>query len=72
MLLAQAEENEELRRRLDEAERALADRAIEVQSAGSLAEASLRLNKVFVAADQAAQQYLENVRRLAQEGRLTA
>ncbi|MBM6775232.1 hypothetical protein [Olsenella profusa] len=72
MLLTQAEENEGLRRRLDEAEQALADRAIEIQRAGSLAEASLRLNKVFAAADQAAQQYLENVRRLAQEGRLTA
>lgn len=72
MLLAQAEENRELRRRLEDAERALEDRRLEVARAGSLAEASLRLNKVFSAADEAARQYLENVQRLAREGRLTA
>ena len=72
MLLAQTEENERLRKRLVEVERSLDDRRIEVSRAGSLAEASLRLNGVFQAADQAANQYLENVRRLAREGRITA
>lgn len=69
MLLAQTEENERLRERLDEAEAALNDRRIEIERAGSLAEASLRLNKVFTAADEAARQYLENVQRMAREGR---
>ena len=32
------------------------------QEAGSIAEASLKLNKVFEAAQQAADQYLENIR----------
>lgn len=72
MLLAQTEENERLRKRLVEVERSLDDRRIEASRAGSLAEASLRLNGVFQAADQAANQYLENVRRLAREGRITA
>ena len=72
MLLAQVEENEKLKARLDEAERALEDRRIAIARAGSLAEASLQLNKVFAAADQAARQYVENVQRLAREGRLTA
>lgn len=72
MLLAQTEENERLRKRLVEVERSLDDRRIEATRAGSLAEASLRLNGVFQAADQAANQYLENVRRLAREGRITA
>ena len=71
MLLAQTEENERLRKRLVEVERSLDDRRIEAARAGSLAEASLRLNGVFQAADQAANQYLENVRRLAREGRIT-
>lgn len=72
MLLAQTEENERLRERLDEAEAALNDRRIEIERAGSLAEASLRLNKVFTAADEAARQYLENVQRMAREGRTGA
>lgn len=72
MLLAQTEENERLRKRLVEVERSLDDRRIEASRAGSLAEASLRLNGVFRAADEAANQYLENVRRLAREGRITA
>ena len=72
MLLAQVEENKELRQRLDEAERTLEDRRIAVARAGSLAEASLQLNQVFEAADRAARQYLENVERLAREGRISA
>lgn len=72
MLLAQTEENERLRERLDEAEAALNDHRIEIERAGSLAEASLRLNKVFTAADEAARQYLENVQRMAREGRTGA
>ncbi len=43
---------------------------IEILKAGSLAEAALRLNQVFEAADAAARQYLDNVRRLAEEGKL--
>ena len=72
MLLAQVEENERLKARLEEAERALEDRRLAVSRAGSLAEASLQLNEVFAAADRAARQYVENVQRLAREGRLTA
>ena len=70
MLLAQTEENERLRERLEDAEKALEDRRIDIAKAGSLAEASLKLNDVFLAADQAARQYVETVRRLAQEGRI--
>lgn len=72
MLLAQTEENERLRERLERADRALEDRRIDLARAGSLAEASLKLNNVFAAADQAAKQYVENVQRLAREGRLRA
>lgn len=67
LLLAESRENERLRAELDEANRKLASRAIEIENAGSIAEAALRLNGVFEAAERAAQQYLENVRRLAEE-----
>ena len=40
----------------------LADRQIVMQEAGSIAEASLRLNCVFETAEKAAQEYLENLR----------
>ena len=42
-------------------------RRIELEKAGSIAEASLRLNGVFEAAQKAADQYLENLRRLSAE-----
>lgn len=67
LLLAESRENERLRTELDEANRKLASRAIEIENAGSIAEAALRLNGVFEAAERAAQQYLENVRRLSEE-----
>ena len=67
MLLAQTQENEKLKEELRRAERQLSDRRLLQENAGSMAEAAMRLNAVFEAADRAAQQYLENVRRLAEE-----
>ena len=68
MLIEQMNENEELKQKLDRAESELKDRNIMIENAGSLAEATLKLIDVFEAADRAAQQYLENVRRMAEEG----
>ena len=68
MLIEQMNENEELKQKLDRAESELKDRNIMIENAGSLAEAALKLNDVFEAADRAAQQYLENVRCMAKEG----
>ncbi len=68
LLLAQTEENEQLKKRLQAAEAALSDRKIIMERAGTMAEAALQLNGVFEAADRAARQYLENIRRAAQEG----
>lgn len=64
LLISQGRENEELRRKLAEAEQKLADRQIKTDEAGSIAEAALRLNGVFEAAQAAADQYLENIKRL--------
>ncbi len=62
LLLKETEENERLRAELDEAHRQLKAREIALRESGSIAEASLRLNGVFEAAQKAADQYLENVR----------
>lgn len=67
LLLKETQENERLRAELEEANKKLADRTILIEDSGSLAEAALRMNGVFEAADRAVRQYLENVRRMAEE-----
>lgn len=67
LLLEESRENERLRAQLEEANEKLHSRRIEMEDAGSIAEAALKLNGVFEAAQQAAEQYLENVRRLSEE-----
>lgn len=67
LLVDQAAEMEELRRQLDQANEALAQRKIQLEEAGSIAEAALRLNGVFEAADKAAKEYLDSAREMAQK-----
>lgn len=62
MLIEQGEEMEKLRRLLAEAEEKLNQREIMMNEAGSIAEASLKLNGIFEAAQSASQQYLESIR----------
>lgn len=66
MLLIQSKEVEKLHIELDEANQKLNDRKILLENSGSIAEAALKLNKVFEAAQIAADQYLENVKQLAE------
>ena len=62
-LLAQQErELQTLRKELAEKEAALADRRIQMESAGSIAEAALKINEVFESAQRAADQYLESLK----------
>lgn len=74
-LRVMTENYERLRKRLDqkdeqihELKRTLAaereDRRIELEEAGSIAEAALRLNGIFNAAQKAAEQYLYNIKLL--------
>lgn len=63
MLLAQSKEMDRLKARVQELEEALSSRDLAIEKAGSLAEASLQLSGVFEATQQAADQYLENIRR---------
>lgn len=66
LLLAQRRENEQLRCLLDQAQAQLADRTIEINKAGSIAEASLQLNGVFQAAEASCQHYIDNIKLLSQ------
>lgn len=66
MLLEQSRENQRLQEELDAAKAALADRSIKLNEAGSIAEASLRLNGIFEAAQLACQQYTDNIKELSQ------
>ncbi len=59
LLIAQMEENQRLRRQLD-------NRQLVIETSGSLAEAALKISGVFEAADAAAQIYLESVERVLQ------
>ena len=64
LLLEQVEENEALRAEISDLKEQLADRVIKLEKAGSIAEAALRLNGVFEAAEAAAKQYIESLKEL--------
>lgn len=61
MLIMQAKRTEELQAQLDDTRKQLDDKEITVNNAGSMAEAALKLNGIFEAADAAAAQYIKSV-----------
>lgn len=61
LLLEQMRENERLRAELETMREQLAQRQIAIDEAGSIAEASLKLNGVFEAAQAACTQYIQNI-----------
>lgn len=65
LLLEQSKENDQLKIQLEKAEQKLYNRQLQIDQAGSIAEASIRINQVFEAAQCAAEQYLENVKALS-------
>ena len=62
MLIFQIKKNDRLQKRLDEALEELENRRIAIEESGTLAEAALKVNGVFEAAQKAADQYLDNIR----------
>lgn len=66
LLIEQSGEVKQLRSWLNQAETQLVSRQLAVADAGSIAEAALRVNGVFEAAQAAAEQYLENIQDLYQ------
>jgi hypothetical protein len=67
LLLEQSEQIEKLEKELKIAKILLKKRQIAIEQSGNIAEAALKLNGVFEAAQKAADEYLENVRRKAGE-----
>ena len=59
---AQAEEITKLKEEVEELNRKLEDRKVDLENTGSIAAASLRIAKVFMAAEDAAKIYLENLK----------
>ena len=66
MLIDQGEEMEALKEELEKAKAEISEREIKLTEAGSIAEAALKINGVFEAAQAASQQYLENVKHLSE------
>lgn len=67
MLITQTRKVESLEKQLEEANQKLHDKRIIIENSGSLAEAVMKLNGVFEAAQNAAQQYLDNVKFMNRE-----
>ena len=64
-----SEENEELTRENEELKAEIENRKLSAREVGSLAQASLDANNYFVAAENAAKLYLENIVRLEREAK---
>jgi uncharacterized coiled-coil protein SlyX len=67
IILEQSRQIDKLQRQLDKANAKLLERQITIDSSGNIAEAELRLNGVFEAAQRAADEYLANVHRSVEE-----
>ena len=67
LLIEQGERAEALQQKLSAAEHAIQKRKLDLTEVGSIAEAALKLNGVFEAAENAAKQYLEGVRQVGLE-----
>lgn len=64
LLIAQMRVNETLREELEAVKAKLEDKHLNIEKLGSIAEASLKINGVFEAAEAAAAQYVENVKAI--------
>lgn len=64
LLLKQTERADQLEQELMLLQKKLDDKTLGVNESGSIAEAALKLNGVFEAAQAAADQYLENIKRM--------
>ena len=67
LLITQGRERDALQTELEQVKTALTNRQLQIEQAGSIAEASLQLNGVFEAGQAAAQQYLENIRQRSEQ-----
>ena len=63
LLIVQRNKIDELESEIVQLKELLTSKEITIKNAGSIAEASLKLNKVFEKAQEAANQYLENIKK---------
>ena len=62
IIYEQQKEIEKLKSNVEDLEKQLENKTINLKEAGSIAEASLKLNKIFEAAQEAADQYLSSIK----------
>ena len=67
ILINQQKQIDELNAQLEQDKQALASRDLAIRESGSLAEAALKMNGVFEAAQTAADDYLQQMRKRADE-----
>ncbi len=67
ILVLQSKKIDELEASLNETRNKLESKQIIISKSGSIAEASLKLNKVFETAENSANQYLDNIKRIEKE-----
>jgi hypothetical protein len=63
IMVTLSEENQSLRSKIESLEEQLADRTIKINESGSIAEAALKISEIFKTAQNAADLYLENVKK---------
>lgn len=64
LLVLQSKKIDKLQEELSQVNKLLSDKKIMISEAGSIAEAALKINKVFEVAQQAANQYLDNIKTI--------
>ena len=67
LMLEMSRENDRLKRKISVYEKVVNDNKIDIEESGSIAEAALKINGVFEAAQAAADQYLDNIIRMHDE-----
>lgn len=70
ILVLQSRKIDDLEEKLSKANELLETKQIMISEVGSIAEAAIKLNKVFEVAQQSADQYLENIKRIEAEQEL--
>lgn len=64
LIYKQEKEIQRLTKEVEELKQQLDDRTIQIKEAGSIAEASLKINKIFEVAQQAADEYLRSIKEV--------
>ena len=67
LLIVQTERADKLQAKLEATEKQLKEQELKIASLGSIAEASLELNDIFQAAQNAADMYIDAAKKHAQE-----